>query len=391
MCLRQCLRDEGSRIAREFESRHGPTVVILNELEDRYLPVPFDHGGHSRMAEMAGGCALCHHYTPEGLKHPACKTCHEIGPGKGDIRKPGLKGAYHRQCLSCHREWSGENQCSVCHHARSQSASKELTPTPGDLIGRMHPPIPEPKDVAYTTQREEFPATRVLFRHTAHIQDYDLRCAECHREDGCVRCHSKNGSQVRHVRTLDEHHKPCMSCHEVRAENACARCHYGPQQSPPPPFNHASTGWPLSAHHARLSCRACHEALPYTQPDHSCNRCHGGWESANFNHAVTGQMLNETHKEFDCADCHAERRFDLPPTCSECHEPEEGITFPARRPGPRETSPAIPPAGAPDISPVDDDGQPPPASVAPTAPPEKEPGRTTPPSTTQQPGAAPPR
>jgi hypothetical protein len=33
--------------------------------------------------------------------------------------------------------------------------------------------------------------------------------------------------------------------------------------------------------------------------------------------------------------CHREWRFDRPPTCDECHEEEDdGVAFPAKRPGP---------------------------------------------------------
>ena len=45
----------------------GPKVVILNELENEYEPVPFDHLAHARMAQMWSGCETCHHYSP----HPS--------------------------------------------------------------------------------------------------------------------------------------------------------------------------------------------------------------------------------------------------------------------------------------------------------------------------------
>ena len=94
-CLPACGRDPG----RYMRGHKGPDVVVLDELQDAYLPVPFDHKGHADMAEMTHGCVICHHYTPEGQQHPACKTCHEIAVKGTGIHKPGLKGAYHRQCL----------------------------------------------------------------------------------------------------------------------------------------------------------------------------------------------------------------------------------------------------------------------------------------------------
>ena len=77
LCLRACMRAAAKELAQE----RAPNVVILNELEDLYLPVPFDHKGHADMAEMTKGCVVCHHYTPEGTPHPACKACHEVHAG----------------------------------------------------------------------------------------------------------------------------------------------------------------------------------------------------------------------------------------------------------------------------------------------------------------------
>jgi len=333
-CVIPCMRETLREMAQRFDSMHGPSVVILGELENLYLPVPFDHAGHARMAAMTGGCATCHHFTPEGAEHPACKTCHVLDAASGDIRKPGLKGAYHRQCMSCHREWSGETKCGACHLPKTGAgpdARGQTMPTPGDLIGQMHPPIPEPESETYVTEREGYEPTRVLFRHKAHIDVYGLRCAECHREDNCNRCHENGKQHTQHVRTLDEHHQPCFSCH---GKAACEDCHYAADASPPPPFNHTSTGWPLKSYHAEKGCRACHASAPFTQRDRQCSSCHKQWTSETFDHHVTDQILDETHAEFDCEMCHAEARFDTQPVCAECHEPEEGIRFPDRKPGP---------------------------------------------------------
>ena len=54
---------------------------------------------------MGGGCENCHHYNTSGpiLK---CSSCHESSRKREDVSIPDLKGAYHRQCMDCHREWS---------------------------------------------------------------------------------------------------------------------------------------------------------------------------------------------------------------------------------------------------------------------------------------------
>jgi hypothetical protein len=197
-------------------------------------------------------------------------------------------------------------------------------------MGRMHPPIPEPDLELYRTEREGYPASKVLFRHKEHIHQYGLKCSDCHREDNCTRCHGVNRQHVQRVRTLDEHHQPCFSCH---VDDTCAHCHFEEGQAPPAPFAHESTGWALSRHHEGRGCRSCHKAAPYQALDSRCDACHSGWVGGTFDHAVTGQRLDETHAAIDCADCHEDRNFGQPPTCNECHDEEEGISFPAKRPG----------------------------------------------------------
>lgn len=328
-CLRPCLRISPEPLARQLDSKTGPKVVVLGELQDVYLPVPFDHRGHADMAQMAGGCTVCHHHTPQGTEHPTCKSCHEAGVQRGDIRKPGLKGAYHRQCLSCHREWSGEESCSVCHQPKTGKGPTINVPTPDDIIGRMHPPITAPDEELYKTEGAGGDKSHVLFRHKEHADRYGLRCAECHREDNCNRCHRNGGPHVQQVRTFEQHHEPCFQCHK---EDRCERCHVEPDGAPTPPFDHLSTGWELSRFHRDRSCRDCHVDVPFVALKRDCNSCHGDWSPANFDHALTGQALDERHAPLDCDACHLERRFDRPPSCKDCHE-DDGIDFPARRPG----------------------------------------------------------
>lgn len=335
-----------------MQQYQGPEVVILNELEEAYLPVPFDHKGHAQMAEMADGCVSCHHHTPAGRPHPACRTCHDISGAGTDIAKPCLKGAYHRQCLNCHKDWIDETDCDKCHvrkAAGSKNGGAATSLTKDEMMGRMHPlgqmhpPIPEPDTETYATRSEQAPETQVIFRHREHVERFGLRCVDCHHEESCARCHAREREKKR-PRTLAEHHKPCLRCHSGDMAGAtgkiagrCERCHWRKGQPKPPPFDHASTGWPLNRFHMNKSCRVCHKIVPFTKLDRDCDNCHGHWEPGTFDHTVTGQWLDETHAEIDCQDCHPGRKFDPAaggPTCSECHDEDEGFTFPAKRPGP---------------------------------------------------------
>ncbi len=337
LCLRRCPRTSAASIDRKMSLKRGPDLVYLDELENLYLPVPFDHKGHAEMAKMTEGCAVCHHYTPEGAAHPACISCHEVSPKQRDMRKPSLKAAYHRQCMSCHREWSHETACGVCHPPKAGGAKSGVAsrrPTKDDIVGKMHPPIPEPHTEIYEPRSKPVPGEKIIFRHKEHIHRFGLKCVDCHREDSCSRCHEKGKEHKQQTRTLAEHHKPCSTCHNVDDKNACDRCHWKEGESKPKPFDHASTGWPLSKQHVELGCRACHKRVPFHKLARKCDACHGDWKPDTFDHAVTGQVLDENHEEADCANCHANRKFDAPPKCDECHDEDDGIAFPAKRPGP---------------------------------------------------------
>ena len=359
-CLLVCTRDETAKRG-VYLLEESPDVVILNELEDAYLPVPFDHRGHAEMAEMARGCVTCHHHTPEGRRYPSCRTCHDVSAAGTDIRKPGLKGAYHQQCLNCHRDWIDETDCAKCHvpkAGRLRSGEGASALTKGGILGRlhplgqMHPPIPEPDTVIYHPESKEAEGSRVIFRHREHVRRFGLNCVDCHHERSCARCHTEERAR-RQIETLAEPHKPCILCHERDINDAvtgiagrCERCHWREGQPEPGRFDHADTGWPLGRFHEDRGCRDCHRDVPLVGLDNDCNACHSHWSPSVFDHRVTGQVLDDNHAEHDCELCHIERRFDRPPTCDECHDEEDdGITFPARRPGPGvRFEPSKPPA-----------------------------------------------
>ena len=337
-----CTRDRVWRQAIFLPAYQGPDVVILDELEDAYLPVPFDHKGHAEMAEMAGGCVTCHHYTPRGQQHPACKMCHDVSAAQADIDKPTLRGAYHQQCLNCHREWINERNCDVCHLAKTsspQDSSMAVATTKDDILGRIHPPIPEPDGETYRLRSQRLAGWQVIFRHHEHTGRFGLKCVECHHESSCARCHTRDRGQTQ-PRSLAEHHGPCIQCHKRdmdlagRMAGRCERCHWPEDQPMPEPFDHANTGWPLGRFHEDKSCRDCHTDAPFAKLSRVCNDCHEQWSPSTFDHGVTGQVLDDNHAEHDCDSCHIERRFDRPPTCDECHDEEEGISLPTKRPGP---------------------------------------------------------
>ena len=132
-CLNSCPR-HGGHFYGQHEVDEGPDVIIIDQLANLYRPVAFAHKLHAGMAEMGGGCTLCHHYSENDGQIPPCRSCHEVDRKDADLRMPALKGAYHRQCTNCHRDWSHANACSFCHEEANGDA--EAVPhDPTDLYG----------------------------------------------------------------------------------------------------------------------------------------------------------------------------------------------------------------------------------------------------------------
>lgn len=120
----------------------GPANVELDSLADLYRPVEFNHAMHVELVDSQ--CAKCHHQTTGAAPlEPRCQECHKGGkasavvacrdchpvlrfsaeylaelaanPQLYHLDKPGLKGAYHRNCLGCHLENGGPAGCQDCH------------------------------------------------------------------------------------------------------------------------------------------------------------------------------------------------------------------------------------------------------------------------------------
>ncbi len=339
-CLRMCPRAMAEALAGAAPEQLPDDVILLNAFEwqaRRFMPVPFTHKLHADMAEMTGGCEVCHHHTAPGGLYPPCQTCHKpvfLKSAGEEMRVPNLKGAYHRQCMGCHRDWSHSTKCSICHLPKgdqTEPTSVESLPARGDVAG--HPPIENPEHILrHTTEHESGPY--VLFRHQEHIKLYGYDCAQCHRGQTCARCHES--AKERRLPTARpsrlEQHGICFPCHE---DDKCERCHSKSKLPAPQRFDHATTGFALGKYHGSLTCRTCHKRLYFIRKlQGECAFCHTGWGPDTFNHAVTGQILDDNHVETDCEECHIDRKFDAPPTCDECHDEDEGIAFPRKRPGP---------------------------------------------------------
>jgi len=295
----------------------APEIVEINQLVERYEASMFTHRLHAEMSEMSGGCAICHHFNPPGqvLK---CDECHSV-EGASTLKKPGLRGAYHRQCLRCHQDWSHETNCIVCHVKRG-----DVVEPKAGRIAESHQRKPVPKKVSYETDHDDGPI--VTFYHDDHTQRFSLSCASCHVQDNCGRCHDERESSA--VDRVDDHGS-CLPCHQEAVDDRCELCHDEAERAR---FDHKDKGWVLNRYHVEISCRSCHTNGYESPQSKRCTACHSNWLDGDFEHSVTGLVLDENHEDQDCGDCHTDERFDQPPNCEECHDE---VSFPEDLPGTR--------------------------------------------------------
>lgn len=323
--LRSCPRNS---MTMEFpSSKEGPDVVNISDMSDHYSGVKFSHKIHAQMSEMSVGCTGCHHYNTSGPVL-SCKECHENSRMREDVSVPDLKAAYHRQCLSCHKQWSHENGCSTQCHSLKGSENQIVSKTVN--TDKTHPVLKEPEKLTWKTNSEA--GKIVTFFHNEHNQLFKISCKTCHGQDNCVMCHEKKVQQENNSagteKSFDENHRRCIKCHEG---NTCDNCHSDKELSP---FNHSKTaGWTLKSYHSNLSCAKCHgNALPFRRLDNNCTSCHKNFLPGKFDHKLTGLVLSENHKEFECNNCHIDNNFSKQPQCKMCHDDK---SFPSQIPGKR--------------------------------------------------------
>ncbi len=317
LCLQQCARSS-------LESALTNDIVIIDRLVDKYEPVIFAHDLHATMSAMSGGCENCHHFAQSEDEIQSCGTsgCHsESNVVNLKMSKPSLKGAYHRQCMGCHREWSHDTDCGFCHAELTDGKSKVAEMDISDIVGTLHPKIEaKPMYIFNTTFKD---GKIVTFHHTDHVDQFGLRCTDCHRGDGCFHCHDSAKQERKDVKSVET----CYKCHTK--EDNCNFCH---SDNPKPEFEHyMSTGWALNKYHMDSECSNCHgPAYKFTKPSTTCTNCHIHWDVGVFDHSVTGLTLNEDHEEEDCEVCHIDRDFRVEPTCDNCHDE---ISYPDDLPG----------------------------------------------------------
>lgn len=118
-----------------------PEQVSIDSMGVLFEGVEFDHAMHTELGE---DCSACHHHTTgtgttdercirchadsAEVATVSCRGCHLVDPFSAEninkealdryqfhIDTPGLKAAYHWNCLGCHEEMGGPIDCQDCH------------------------------------------------------------------------------------------------------------------------------------------------------------------------------------------------------------------------------------------------------------------------------------
>ncbi|UIJ37783.1 cytochrome C [Desulfobaculum bizertense] len=122
-----------------YDLKDIPETVSIDVLADQYNAAQFPH--RKIVASMLKGiegselanvfhtekgtfCQGCHHNSPASLNPPRCASCHKDAVNNSASAKPGLKAAYHRQCIGCHEAMDIQKPqataCADCHTERNK-------------------------------------------------------------------------------------------------------------------------------------------------------------------------------------------------------------------------------------------------------------------------------
>ncbi len=121
-----------------FDLAEIPETVTVSDMVDKYEPAQFPHrkivqtlfdktkGSAMAQAfhrEQGTLCQGCHHNSPASKTPPRCASCHGSSVNADDAR-PGLKAAFHQQCIGCHKamelEKPAATACADCHKERKK-------------------------------------------------------------------------------------------------------------------------------------------------------------------------------------------------------------------------------------------------------------------------------
>lgn len=136
--IESMLPSNKKRMAEAYSHDDIPERVTIRGLSNQYDPVDFphlkvvtalvDYIKDDRLAGYFHGrkgmiCQGCHHNSPLSRRPPNCGNCHVKQWDPDDPTKPGILGAYHQQCMGCHKAMNIEKPigCTECHKEKISS------------------------------------------------------------------------------------------------------------------------------------------------------------------------------------------------------------------------------------------------------------------------------
>jgi hypothetical protein len=119
-------------LAKEFKPAEIPHMKIVNKLVTISNESSLARWFHA--AKEQALCSGCHHRSDlqqAAVQAPKCSTCHNRAFNPVALGKPGLMGAYHRQCIGCHQAMKQKPaalECVKCHPAKKDVQTAGLIP-----------------------------------------------------------------------------------------------------------------------------------------------------------------------------------------------------------------------------------------------------------------------
>jgi hypothetical protein len=335
---------------------HGPTSPATLA-DPRVFPhdtTGFALASHLQPALREGlTCRQCHQSSPQDFTKKDCISCHQqLDPAKMSVHTD----TYGQLCLNCHdgKETFGkafahpaafplEGQhaqaaCAGCHKGQTTIPAMKATAT-GCIDCHAS------KDI--------------------HKGTLGTNCASCHTAKGWDGATLNHDTQTKFALQGKHAGVECLTCHVNRQWSGigttCASCHqkddthkgkfgadcascHNPNSWQDAKFDHAITGFALTASHASTTCEKCHANKQWANTPTTCVGCHASkdkhsgslgtncanchkptqWSDAAFNHNQTSFKLIGQHMGLVCEKCHT-----TPPpsatvtTCYGCHQAQD--------------------------------------------------------------------
>jgi len=119
-------------LEKEYKPAEFPHLKIVNKLVSISNESSLARWFHS--AKDQALCTGCHHRSElqqAVVRVPKCSTCHNRPFDPNALGRPGLMGAYHRQCTGCHetmKQKPAALECVKCHPAKETVQTAGIIP-----------------------------------------------------------------------------------------------------------------------------------------------------------------------------------------------------------------------------------------------------------------------